>query len=385
MTDGFPRRRVVLVVLAALAAILVWRRFGAPPSVPPATAAAFTIAADHVDVAAGAATWSYLGLETAALGDALAPEPVPGRVASDEARSQPVVAPLAGHVESVAVRLGQRVAQGDHLLAVHSPALVDVYKELAQARAEESAREKTVARLRSLVALKAEPEKELLAAEQELEQTRLARAAAELKVRSLDVGAAGANLYWLTAPRPGVVVERTVLAGQEVGPDRPEPLLVIADLAEVIVTADVPEDQVSMLAVGQAARILSPAAPARSFDGRVEYVGEVVDPTRRMVDVRVRVPNGEHALRPNAFVQVEFATSGEPRVVVPADAVVSDDQQSFVFVRPGDQAGRLERRPVTLGHQRAGKAEIATGLAPGETYVAKGAILLLNAIDLARE
>src|SRR5207244_1678917 len=126
----------------------------------------------------------------------------------------------------------------------------------------------------------------------------------------------------------------SMLAGQEVGPDRPEPLLVVADLAEVIVTADVPEDQVSMLAVGQAAQILSAAAPERSFDGRVEYVGEVVDPTRRMVDVRVRVPNGEHALRPNAFVQVEFATSGEPRVVVPAEAVVSDDQQSFVFVQP---------------------------------------------------
>ncbi len=382
MTDG--RRRTVLVGAAALLAVAAWRHFRTTPTTP-AAAAAFTVAGDHVDVAAGTPTWSYLGLETAALGDALAPEPVPGRVASDEARSQPIVAPLAGHVESVAVRLGQRVAQGDHLIAVHSPALVDVYKELAQARAEEAAREKTVVRLRSLVALKAEPEKDLLAAEQELEQTRLARAAAELKVRSLDVGAAGANLYWLTAPRAGVVVERTVLAGQEVGPDRPEPLLVIADLAEVIVTADVPEDQVSMLAVGQAARIISAAASERSFDGRVEYVGEVVDPTRRMVDVRVRVPNGAHALRPNAFVQVEFATSGEPRVVVPAEAVVSDDQQSFVFVQPADQPGRLERRPVTLGHQRAGKAEVVAGLAPGETYVAKGAILLLNAIDLARE
>src|SRR5438132_1525370 len=117
------------------------------------------------------------GAAGAARADALAPEPVPGRVAFDEARSQPVVAQLAGHVESVAVRLGQRVAQGDHLVAVHSPALVDVYKELAQSRAEEGAREKTVARLKSLVALKAEPEKDLVAAQQELEQTRLARAA----------------------------------------------------------------------------------------------------------------------------------------------------------------------------------------------------------------
>jgi len=67
------------------------------------------------------------------------------------------------------------------------------------------------------------------------------------------------------------------------------------------------------------------------------------------------VPNSEHALRPNAFVQVEFATSGEPRVVVPAEAVVNDDQQSFVFVQRAEQPGRLERRPVTLGHQRGAR------------------------------
>src|SRR6185369_2509377 len=178
-----------------------------------------------------------------------------GRVAFDEARSTPVVAPLPGHVESVAVRLGQRVEQGDPLIAVHSPALVDVQKELEQSRAEESAKERIVERLRSLVALKAEPEKDLVAAEQELKQAALAREAAQLKVRSLDVVDAQGNLYWLKASRAGVVVARSVLTGQEIGPDRADPLLVIADLAEVIVTADVPEEQVGILKLGQEATI----------------------------------------------------------------------------------------------------------------------------------
>src|SRR5207244_8237692 len=116
-----------------------------------ATAATFTASGDHVDVTTGAPTWSYLSLETATRADALAPEPVPGRVAFDEARSQPVVAQLAGDVESVAARLGQRAAQGDDLVAVHSPALVDVYQELAPSRAEAGAGEETVAGPQSLV------------------------------------------------------------------------------------------------------------------------------------------------------------------------------------------------------------------------------------------
>ena len=379
------RRRGLVAVALVTGGLLVG--VGVRPRQPSteiaAAAAPFTVDHDVVRVPEGSGTWSYLTLATAALTEPIAPEPVPGRVAFDEARSTPVTAPLPGHVDTVAVRFGQRVEKGDRLVAVHSTALVDVNKELEQSRAEESAREKVVERLRSLVALKAEPEKELVAAEQDLRQARLAREAAELKIRSLDVVETDGNLYWLEASRAGVVVTLNVLAGQEVGPDRSDPLLIIADLGEVIVTADVPEDQVSLLQVGEAAAVVSPAAPDRTIPGRVEYVGEVVDPTRRMVDVRVRVANGERTLRPNAFVEVGFSIAAPPRVVVPAEAVVNDDQQSFVFVRGNDDRGTLERRAVTPGVQRAGKAEIVTGLAPGETYVSKGAILLLNAIDLA--
>ncbi|MBI3767640.1 MAG: efflux RND transporter periplasmic adaptor subunit [Deltaproteobacteria bacterium] len=372
-----------LTVTALVVIVTFWRHAGSSPE--PATPASFIVANDHVDVVADAPTWSYLTLATATLGDSLAPEPVPGRVAFDEARSQPVVAPLPGRVETVAVRLGQRVEQGERLIAVRSSALVDVYKDLRQSQAEEAAREKNVARLRSLFALKAEPEKELISAEEELKQVQLAREAAQLKLRSLAVAETDGNLYWLTASRAGVVVERTVLVGQEIGPDRTDPLMVVADLVEVIVTADVPEEQVGVLQVGQGAQIVSPAAPDHPVEGRVEYIGEVVDPTRRMVDVRIRVPDDDHALRPNAFVEVEFASGSAQRIVVPADAVVNNAQQSFVFVQKPDHAATLGRRPVTLGRQRAGKAEIVTGLRAGETYVSKGAILLLNAIDLARE
>jgi len=379
------RRRWMAVagIVLAVAGMWVVRRESSMPAA--AAPAPFTVDHDTIHVADGSATWSYLSFATATLADPIAPEPVPARVAFDEARSVPVVAPLAAHLENVAVRLGQRVEQGDHLVAVRSSALVDVNKDLEQSKADLAAREKAAERLRALVALKAEPEKELLAAEQDLRQAQLARDAAELKLRSLDVGTAGGNLYWLTAARAGVVVERSVLAGQEVGPDRTDPLLVIADLAEVIVSADVPEDRVSLVQVGQPARVISPAAPERPIEGKVEYVGEVVDPTRRMVEVRVRVANEDRSLRPNAFVEVALAGGGTPRVVIPAEALVNDDDKAFVFVQHADQRGMLERRAVTPGFQRAGQAEIVSGLSPGETYVSKGAILLLNAIDLARE
>jgi cobalt-zinc-cadmium efflux system membrane fusion protein len=368
-----------VIAIAAVVLAVRARREAATDNAPP-----FTVTGDAVDIRDGAAAWSYLDFAQARVGKPIAPEPVPARVAFDEARSQPIFAPLPGRVDTVSVRLGQHVEKGDQLLAVRSTALVDLSKEIDLLRSKEGARGKAVERLRALVALKAVPEKDLISAEQDLKQAQLAREAAELKLRSLSVAEVSEGRYWLTAPQAGVVVERTVLMGQEVGPDRGDPLLVIAEVDEVIVTADVPEADVRGLQVGQPASISSPAAPDQTITGRVEYVGEVVDPVRRMVNVRVRVPNPDRLLRPNAFVQVAFATDGPDRVLVPTEAVVTDDQRSFVFVRVPSKPQRLERRPVSLGRHREGQVEIVDGLAPGETFVSKGALLLLNAVDLAQ-
>ena len=379
------RRRVIAwatiavgVLLAAVVAVSHARHTEPPSdSAPP-----FVVAGDRVDVKANAPTWRYIELAHATLSDPIAPEPVPGRVAFDEARSAPIVAPLQGHVDAVNVRLGQHVHKGERLLAVRSGALVDLLREIELLQAKEAARRKIVERQHALVELKAVPEKDFIAAEQDLRQAHLAREAAELKLRSLPITPESEGVYWITAPREGVVVERNVLVGHEVGPDRAEPLLVVGELDQVIVAADVPEAAVSELGVGQPANISSPAAPARELTGQIEAIGEVVDPVRRMVNVRVRVPNADRVLRANAFVQVAFTAQGSARIIVPADAVVTDSEQSFVFVQPPDRPQSLQRRAVVAGRQHEGKVEIVDGLQAGETYVAKGALLLLNAMDL---
>jgi RND family efflux transporter MFP subunit len=379
-------RRVLLltalVVVGGAVAVLALRRGG---DVAADVATPYNVEGDRIEIRDNAPTWSYLEFAPASEQDPVPPAPVPARVAFDEGRAAPIVAPLPGRVDAVPVRLGQRVHKGDQLVGIRSPDLVDLTKEVELKRNKEAAKAKAVERLRSLVDLRAEPTKKLIDAQQDLAQAQLARRAAELKLSSLSVAQDNTGLYWLVAPRDGVVVQRDVLSGQEVGPDRTEPLMVIAELGEVIVTADVPEGDVAGLQIGQPARILPTGSSEAGVVGTVEYIGEVIDPQRRMVEVRVRVPNDEHVLRPNAFVQVAFAPEDQRRIVIPSEAVVTDDQQSFVFIRNPEHPGTLEKREVVLGRQHGGRVEIVRGLAPGETYVTKGAILLLNAIDLASQ
>ena len=116
--------------------------------------------------------------------------------------------------------------------------------------------------------------------------------------------------------------------------------------------------------------------------GSVDHISEVVDAHRRTVEVRVRSENKDRLLRPNAFVEVVPNPIGSvKRIRIPDSAVVSEGTKSVVFVARGP--GRLEPVEVVTGRRRDGEVEIRSGLAVGTRFVSKGALLLLNQVDLA--
>jgi cobalt-zinc-cadmium efflux system membrane fusion protein len=99
--------------------------------------------------------------------------------------------PLAGRVERVEVRLGDRVKAGDRLFSVRSGAFADLDREVETARSD-VAREDAPRRPHpELLALKVVAEKELLAAEADLHEAEVALNAALAKRQSLSVDSAG--------------------------------------------------------------------------------------------------------------------------------------------------------------------------------------------------
>ncbi|MEW6434354.1 MAG: efflux RND transporter periplasmic adaptor subunit [Myxococcota bacterium] len=347
--------------------------------------AAPTLKADArgVTLTPDAPQWKYVELAVAAKGPPLTPLPFPAHVDLDEKRTSSVGAPLAGRVEAVEVRLGARVKAGDRLFSVRSAAFAELDRETEAARAQVEVRQRLVERAHELFELKAAAQKDVLAAEAELKEAVLTLKAAEAKQRSLQVTAVGDNLFWVKAPRAGTVVDLDVFAGQEVTPERDKPLLRLSDLGEVLVVADVPESDVGDLSVGEHVTIrLQGGATTR--DGTITYISEVVDPRRRSVEVRVRAVNGDRALRPNAFAEVVVQPDPTQQVVrVPDAAVVTQGERLVVFVSPAP--GRLEPRPVLTGRRSGGEVEIRQGLEPGTRFVAKGALLLLNQVELVAE
>jgi cobalt-zinc-cadmium efflux system membrane fusion protein len=368
---------VALVVLVLLSWLLLRGR-----EIAPETTSHLTVKGNTIQIPEQAPQWRYVELSVAAEAPPLPPPPVPGRVSFDEKRTASLSAPLPGRVERVLVRIGDRVQEGERLFNVRSAAWADLEREMASARANVEVKKRIANRARELVEIRAAPEKDALAAEADLHEAELAARASAAKRSSLRIAPEGDNLFWVVAPRSGTIVDLDVVASQEVQPSGDRPLVRISELTEVLVLADVQESDAYDLRVGGAV-IIHTRAGNLTRSGTIERISEVVDPKRRTVELRIRAANEDRALRPNSFVDVELQSDpSQKRIRVPAEAVVTDGQSSVVFVSRGE--GQLERVTVTPGRQRAGEVELRSGLDPGSRFVSKGAILLLNQLNLEK-
>lgn len=370
--------RRVVVSLAAFSTL-----FAAACSTPSGgpSANAFRIEKDEVRMEQGAPQPVRFVTAAAERGAPLPLPPVVARVATLDQRTAPSFAPLDGRVVEVRVRLGDHVERGDKLVQVRTADLAAMQHALHSSQLAIKTKQAIVERTRQLVEARAGSKNDMLVAESELAEAKLAAQEAAAKLSALSVQQAGDTTYWVVATRVGTVVQLDAVPGKQVGPDKDKPVATVADLDEVLVLGDVAQKHAVALSAGMAALVTFAGSAAAPIVGTVESVSEVVDPERQTVPIRVRVKNEDRALRPNAYVDLTFAPRGGAFVVhVPAEAVVSDGAASVVFVET--KPGVFRRRAVQVGRQTKEKTEITTGLAAGERVVTTGALLLLNALDV---
>jgi cobalt-zinc-cadmium efflux system membrane fusion protein len=318
-----------------------------------------------------------------ARGAHLPPAPVSARVTTIDASTAPSFAPLDGRVAEVAVRLGDRVKKGDRLVLVRTGELAGMRCELRASELEIATKQALVNRVKLLVESRAASQNELLVAESELNEARLAAQAAGARLSSLAVGQEGETGYWVLANRDGAVVQLDAVTGKQVGPDKDKPVATVADLDEVLVLADVSQNEAGALARGAPVEIRLPGSPAAPVAGRVEAVSDVLDPERQTVPVRVRAKNVGGLLRPHSYVEATLLPpEGDSVLLVPSDALASDGSTSVVFVESAP--GSFRRQPVRLGRQTRDRAEVLEGLSDGDRIVVRGALLLLNAVGAGR-
>lgn len=314
---------------------------------------------------------------------------VAGTIDFDEYGLTRIGASVTGRVSRLYASLGQSVKTGDPLAQIHSSELSSAQLAFLKARSQTELFRRNAQRARTLFESDVISAAEMQRRENEFEvaATEMRAAMDQLRVLGMssaaidklaETGAIDSNA-WVSATLSGVVVDRKVTTGQVVQPS--DAMFVVADLKRVWAVAQVPEQQVAQVQVGQAVLIEVPALDNEKLLGKLIYVGQTVNPDTRTVLVRTELDNRDGRLKPAMLASMLIQSAPQPQLAVPSRAVVREDDEDHVFVEAGNGQFRLTR--VKLGPEREGQRVVQEGLKDGTRVVLDGAFHLNNHRNLA--
>jgi hypothetical protein len=142
----------------------------------------------------------------------------------------------------------------------------------------------------------------------------------------------------------------------------------------VWIMANVPEAQLNEISKGGTARITLASFPNKIFSGRIDAVGNIIDPNTREVKVRISLPNPDEKFLPGMFAQADFGNKLTGAFILPLTAVVTVEGIDYLFVQTAPNV--YERRKVIMENSDASRLVILSGLNENEKVVTSGAILL---------
>lgn len=288
-----------------------------------------------------------------------------GRFDVDERKITAVTLKVGGYVKELfADYTGKLVRKGEPLFSFYSPDLVSAEQEYLLAR------ETGKALARSTVPSVAESAASLLRASRE--RLRLWDLS-EAEIRAIEEAGKPALYETIRSPASGIVLEKSIVAGQSV--QAGAMLYRLADLSTIWVYGDVYEYELPFVKAGQPAEIRPSYAPDRAFQARVAYVYPTLDAKSRTVKVRFELDNtADRFLRPEMYGTVELHVPLGERLVAPKSAVLDSGRRQLVFVSGGD--GRLMPREVQTGDRVDDWVEITSGLSAGERVVTSANFLV---------
>jgi membrane fusion protein, copper/silver efflux system len=299
---------------------------------------------------------------------------VSGTIDLNETEVSVVNTKIMGWVEKLFIDYtGQAVKKGQPLLTIYSPDLVSAQEEYLQA----------------LHYLKSLPEGAMSDARKGAEQLvesgkrRLLnwdipdKAIAKLEER--DAPEKAMTIY---SPSDGVVLEKMVVAGQNVMPGMA--LYKVADLSVVWAIANAYEDDLPYVKLGAGATVEVSSVPGRTFEGTVQFVSPVLDPSTKTAAVRVSIRNTpDRLLKPQMFANVSIQSPLlKTALSVSQQAVIHTGPRNIVIVSLGN--GYFKPREVTLGMSANGFVQVLTGLTAGQTIVTSSQFLIDSESNLKK-
>jgi HlyD family secretion protein len=256
--------------------------------------------------------------------------------------------------------------------------------DLARARLDLGAAQKSYQALERLVAKQAATRQELDSAHQLVDQLQLRIQALEknkaalvtgidqdiAKARLQEAQSAAAvaqtnlDLSEISAPMDGTVYDFDLKQGSYLNPG--DPIAKVGRLDRVRVTVYVDEPDLGKVRAGELVVITWDALPGHQWKGKVDTLPSQIVPlgTRQVGEVGCIIENPGRELRPNANINADIQASVvENAIAIPKEAIRRRGSDAGVLLLEGD---RVAWRKVSLGISNYTKSQVLSGLNDGD-------------------
>jgi RND family efflux transporter MFP subunit len=298
-----------------------------------------------------------------------------------------VVPRVGGRIESIPVKLGDRVTKGQMVTKIEDDQIKEqINQRLASLEVNKAnvTQRESDAKLAETVFLrmKAQYDRDLLS------KQLLEDAEAKYNTAVSNVGVAKAQLVQtqsavdelkitlanttVTSPVDGFVSKRVLDQGAFAGANTV--ILSVVDIGVVRMVANLVEKDVKRVQPGVSALVEVDAFPGEQFTGQVSRVAPVFDPATRTAPMEIEVPNPGFRLKPGMYARVKLTVDRRPNALtVPRGAIADIEGKRGVFMLENQVAKFHE---VKTGLQDNERVEILEGLTEGQKVVTVGTLAL---------
>jgi len=289
-----------------------------------------------------------------------------GSIQPDTEGSAKVISALAGTVENIFVKVGDRVKKADPLVSIRSADVSDAYSSYLSALSQVKQAERIYNLNRQLFELGAITKNDLVNSEANYEQVKavLESSKKKLEIYGVNVESGFTDKHLIKSPMNGSVVEIQAHVGDRV--DTSNPLMIVADPSKVMVVANIYDTEISNIHKGKDVTFSTDIFPSTLFKGVVTYISDASDPDSKTIKTYIRIIGSQQLFKQNMFLRMKILNGKKRFPVVPKTAILYKDGKFSVYL---SISGKYELKEVNPAFDVSEKLIAVEGLKDGDEIV----------------
>lgn len=301
-----------------------------------------------------------------------------GQVSFNEDNVARIFPMVSGNITGVSVQLGDYVKAGQRLGMIRSGEMAGYGNDLVTSKTNLLIAQKNMDAADDMYKSGLMSQKDFITAQQMYKQaeSQLNRSKEVLQVN----GGNTDGEFIVKAPISGFVVEKQINNNMAIRPDNTNDLFTISDLKNVWVLANVYESNITQVHLGDSVDVTTLSYPGRIFRGKVDKILNVLDPTNKVMKLRVVLPNPDYALKPGMFASITVINkTNSEALCIPASSVIFENSQYFVLVYKSQS--NIKITPVQIIGTNGNRSYVSGGVQVGDKLIGSDAVLIYAALN----